>query len=103
MHAGTSGLVLYDQSRHVNVTTNIIQHWDKDWEWPVYLAPFRNARSIQTGWQWHINVPHRAQLGPGEHDGSLDWPQDFSHVPMPFNGTSGPDSGPARSVATNWR
>lgn len=88
---GTSSLVLYDQSRHVNVTTNIIQHWDKDWEWPEYLAPFRNVRSIQTGWIWHINVPHSAQLGPGEHDGSLDWPQDFTHVPMPFNGTSGPD------------
>ncbi len=88
---GTSALVLYDQSRHVNVTTNVIQHWDKDWEWPETLAPFRNARSIQTGWEWHINVPDSTQLGPGEHDGQLDWPQDFTHVPMPFNGTSGPD------------
>src|SRR3990172_7195331 len=41
-------LVLYDQSRHVNVVTNVVQHVDKDWEWPTVLAPFRNARSIQT-------------------------------------------------------
>jgi len=88
----TSSLVLYDQSRHVNVITNVVQHVDKDWEWPEYLAPFTNARSIQTGWTWHLPVPQRAQLGAGgPHDGQLNWPQDFTHVPMPFNGTSGPE------------
>ena len=87
----TSGLVLYDQGRHVNVVTNIAQHVDKDWEWPEYLAPFQNVRSIQTGWHWEIPVPEKAQLGGGEHDGDLNWPQDFTHVPMPFNGTSGPE------------
>lgn len=87
----TAGLILYDQGRHVNVVTNVAQHVDKDWEWPKKLAPFQNVRSIQTGWTWHITVPERAQLGPGEHDGQLDWPDDFTHVPMPFNGTSGPD------------
>jgi hypothetical protein len=78
----------------VNVVTNIVQHADKDWEWPEYLAPFRNVRSIQTGWTWHLRVPEKAQLGGGghiEHDGELNWPQDFTHVPMPFNGTSGPE------------
>jgi hypothetical protein len=86
------GLVLYDQGRHVNVVTNIVQHQDKDWEWPVVLAPFQNVRSIQTGWTWHVKVPESAQLGGGgPHDGELNWPQDFSHVPMPFNGTSGPE------------
>ncbi len=87
----SAGLVLYDQSRHVNVVTNIVQHVDKDWEWPKPLAPFRNVRSIQTAWRWKISVPTSTQLGPGEHDGELNWPQDFTHVPMPFNGTSGPD------------
>lgn len=87
----SAGLVLYDAGRHVNVTEHIVQRWDKDWQWPETLAPFRNVRSIQTVWQWHIRVPERAQLGPGQHDGSLDWPQDFTHIPMPFNGTSGPD------------
>jgi hypothetical protein len=85
------GLILYDQGRHVNVVTNIAQRVDKDWEWPGALAPFQNVRSIQTGWTWEIPVPEGAQLGGGEHDGGLNWPEDFSHVPMPFNGTSGPD------------
>ena len=87
----TVGLILYDQGRHVNVVTNIAQHVDKDWEWPKVLAPFQNVRSIQTGWEWGIPVPERTQLGPGEHDGELNWPGDFSHVAMPFNGTSGPE------------
>jgi hypothetical protein len=87
----TVGLILYDQGRHVNVVTNIAQRVDKDWEWPGALAPFQNVRSIQTGWTWEIPVPEGAQLGGGEHDGGLNWPEDFSHVPMPFNGTSGPD------------
>lgn len=87
----TSALILYDQGRHVNVTTNIMQRFDKDWEWPEVLAPFQNVRSIQTGWEWSLPVPEGAQLGGGEHDGELNWPDDFTHVPMPFNGTSGPE------------
>jgi quinol---cytochrome c reductase cytochrome c subunit, bacillus type len=86
-----TGLILYDQGRHVNVTTNIVQRFDKDWEWPAELAPFQNVRSIQTGWEWGIPVPKSTQLGGGEHDGELNWPEDFQHVPMPFNGTSGPE------------
>ncbi len=87
----TVALILYDQGRHVNVITNIVQRSDKDWQWPGKLAPFQNVRAIQTGWEWSIPVPESAQLGPGEHDGELNWPDDFTHVPMPFNGTSGPD------------
>jgi hypothetical protein len=87
----TSALILYDQGRHVNVVTNIAQRFDADWEWPEVLDPFRNVRSIQTAWEWEIPVPKKAQLGGGEHDGELNWPQDFDHVPMPFNGTSGPE------------
>jgi len=87
----TAGLILYDQGRHVNVATNIAQRVDKDWEWPAVLAPFQNVRALQTGWEWELPVPERAQLGPGEHDGELNWPTDFDHVAMPFNGTSGPD------------
>lgn len=84
-------LVLYDQSRHVNVTTEIAQRFDADWEWPAQLDMFRNVRSIQTAWTWEVPVPESAQLGGGEHDGELNWPQDFTHIPMPFNGTSGPE------------
>src|SRR5207249_4894358 len=28
--------------------------------------------------------------GTGPHDGRLDWPRDFTHIPIPFNGTSWP-------------
>jgi len=87
----TAGLILYDQGRHVNVVTNIAQRVDADWQWPTVLAPFQNVRAVQTGWEWRLPVPERAQLGGGEHDGELNWPDDFEHVPMPFNGTSGPD------------
>lgn len=87
----TVGLILYDQGRHVNVVTNVVQHVDKDWEWPTVLAPFQNVRAIQTGWEWEVPVPEGAQLGGGEHDGELNWPDDFERVPMPFNGTSGPE------------
>jgi len=87
----TVALILYDQGRHVNVTENIAQRVDKDWQWPEVLTPFRDVRSIQTAWEWHIPVPESSQLGPGEHDGELNWPQDFANVPMPFNGTSGPE------------
>ena len=87
----TVGLILYDQGRHVDVTTNIAQRIDADWQWPGVLAPFQNVRAIQTGWEWEIPVPKRAQLSGGEHDGELNWPKDFERIPMPFNGTSGPD------------
>ncbi len=87
----TVGLILYDQGRHVDVTTNLAQRIDADWEWPTVLAPFRGVRPIQTVWEWEIPVPVGAQLGPGEHDGELNWPNDFDHIPMPFNGTSGPE------------
>ena len=87
----TVGLVLYDQGRHVNVITNIVQHSDKDWQWPGLLDPIHDVRSIQTRWEWAIPVPESAQLGGGEHDGELNWPGDFENIPMPFNGTSGPE------------
>ena len=87
----TAGLILYDQGRHVNVITNVVQHVDKDWQWPTVLDPFFDVRSIQTRWEWKMPVPERAQVGSGEHDGELNWPDDFENIPMPFNGTSGPD------------
>lgn len=87
----TVALILYDQGRHVNVITNLMQRSDQDWQWPGKLSPFQNVRAIQTGWEWYIPVPESAQLGPGEHDGELNWPDDLTHVPMPFNGTSGPE------------
>src|SRR5439155_6944273 len=58
----------------------------------------RNVRAIQTEWRWSIPVgglqtghPFGNPASPeGPHDGRLDWPQDFQHIPIPFNGTSWP-------------
>ena len=87
----TVGLILYDQGRHVDVITNLANRVDADWQWPRVLDPLRSVRPIQTVWEWEIPVPTSAQLGGGEHDGELNWPQDFENIPMPFNGTSGPE------------
>ena len=87
----TVGLILYDQGRHVDVITNLANRVDADWQWPRVLDPLRSVRPIQTVWEWEIPVPTSAHLGGGEHDGELNWPQDFENIPMPFNGTSGPE------------
>ena len=87
----TVGLILYDQGRHVDVITNLANRVDADWQWPRVLDPLRSVRPIQTVWEWEIPVPTSAQLGGGEHDGELNWPKDFENIPMPFNGTSGPE------------
>lgn len=38
---------------------------------------FLSLRDLQTRWEWSI--------------GHLDWPQDFSHIPVPFNNLTIPD------------
>lgn len=87
----TVGLILYDGNKHVEVVTEIAQRMgNEDFEWPGKLSAFQNVRALQQGWRWSIPVPESAQLGPGEHDGELNWPQDFEHIPFPFNGTWGP-------------
>jgi len=110
---GTSILVLFDSSKHV-------RFWQDKWEihgitikpsfgaWPVGNARpdwlphsgflfaiwdlifIRSVRAIQTEWKWSIPVGG-LQPGKGPHDGRLDWPQDFTHIPIPLiNGTSWP-------------
>ena len=41
------------------------------------------STAIVAGW----SMPVPFQPGSGDHDGHLDWPQDFRNVPLPFNGT----------------
>jgi hypothetical protein len=57
------------------------------------LAFSRNLRAIQTEWTWRTDlgglVPLLQSDGHG-HDGYLDWPRDFTQIPIPFNGTSWP-------------
>lgn len=85
-----------------------------EWNWPGNVNPFReddpddgmlsflnpaegallpiwdfifleNRVAIRETWTWSLPVPF--QPGEGEHDGTLDWPQDFANVPIPLNGT----------------
>jgi hypothetical protein len=55
------------------------------------LAFIRNIRSIQTEWQWKTDLGGLVPMLQGEgHDGYLNWPQDFTRIPLPLNGTSWP-------------
>jgi hypothetical protein len=109
---GTVLLVLFDSGKHTllyeRVTKELGLGKDGDgWNWPVGSARptwlphsglvfaawdlifSRNVRAIQTEWKWSIPVGG-LQTGKGPHDGQLNWPQDFTHIPIPFNGTSWP-------------
>ena len=97
----TVWLILFDQGRHTYIWQKLTgKKWIGDWNLPDWvpgigvalwhLAFVRNTRAIQTEWTWRIPVKG-LQLGGG--DGHLDWPRDFQHIPMPFNGTSWPKWG----------
>ena len=51
----------------------------------------RNFRAIQTEWTWQIDL-FGLDAGFGTHgkNGKMDWPDDFTRIPIPFNGTSWP-------------
>ena len=59
------------------------------------LLTVRSIRAIQTEWKWSTDlgglVP-MLQKGEG-HDGRLNWPEDFTRIPVPGNGTSFPKWG----------
>ncbi len=55
----------------------------------------RDFRAIQTEWQWSTSLGGLVPLlqkGEG-HDGALNWPEDFTRIPVPLNGTSWPKWG----------
>ncbi len=96
----TVWLILFDMGRIKDMFEHIT-----GWNWPQGenrpgwlphvgaiqaiwdLIFIQNTRGIQNDWKWKVPV-HGLQLGGG--DGYLNWPQDFTHIPMPFNGTSWP-------------
>lgn len=45
----------------------------------------KNRLAMRDEWHWSLKVPF--QPGSGHHDGYLDWPKDFTQVPVPLNGT----------------
>ena len=99
-------LVLFDQSRHVNVYEKItgkpwlgtkdLPDWLPDWMEALYRLMFiRSNRAIQTEWKWSI-------LRPGGGDHHWDWPQDFDHIPVPLNDINLPDWIPGWLQTLYW-
>ena len=98
-------LILWDNSSHVEVYRRLPTLWGSNtrWQWLGDKRPFdswpggdvftaiwdfvflRNRLAIRDQWHWSLPVPF--QPGTGHHDGYLDWPKDFTQVPMPLNGT----------------
>ena len=110
---GTVFLVLYDSAKHVQlyemkwhffgVTLKPHLTWPVGAHRPGWLPDLgivfavwdlifsRNVRAIQTEWHWKTGLGGLVSTLQGKgHDGTLNWPQDFTHIPIPFNGTSFP-------------
>lgn len=101
-------LILLDGGKHAQVYEMVSGgKWPTGKERPGWLPDVgiitaiwdlvfsRNFRAIQTEWTWKTDlgglVP-MLQKGEG-HDGTLDWPNDFTRIPIPLNGTSWPKWG----------
>jgi hypothetical protein len=104
----TIGLILYDSGKHAEVYESVTgDPWPvgqnrPEWlpdvgvvdsGWDLVLA--RNLRAIQTEWTWSINVfGLDGGFGPNGQNGKLDWPDDFTRIPLPvINGTWWPQWG----------
>jgi quinol---cytochrome c reductase cytochrome c subunit, bacillus type len=101
---GTVGLILLDSGKHAQLYETVTGS-----KWPAYanrpswlpdvgiitaiwdLIFSRNFRAIQTEWKWKTDLGGLVPMLQGKgHDGTLDWPQDFTQIPIPFNLTSWP-------------
>jgi hypothetical protein len=107
---GTVLLVLLDSGKHAYVYEKVSGD-----PWPAYanrpkwlpdigiitaiwdLIFSRNFRAIQTEWTWNIYFfGIDPGFGPNGHNNRLDWPYDFTRIPLPIiNGTWWPQWGNA--------
>jgi quinol-cytochrome oxidoreductase complex cytochrome b subunit len=108
---GTLGLVLFDSGKHAQIYEKITgATWPTGQDRPGWLPDVgivhaiwdlitvRDVRSIQTSWTWKTDLGGLVPLLQGNepsHDGYLNWPQDFTRIPVPLNGTSWPHWGNA--------
>ena len=82
--------------KSVKYTDNTIHGGPPDWAPGFLIAVYdlifsRNFRAVQTEWTWNINLfGLDPGFGPHGKNGVLDWPDDFSRIPIPLNGTSWP-------------
>ena len=102
--AGTMVLILLDSGKHAQVYEKVSgDRWpfgdsrpgwlpDSGFIFAVWDLIFvRNFRAIQTEWTWSTSLGGLVPLLQSEgHDGTLDWPQDFTQIPIPGNLTSWP-------------
>ena len=115
-----SWLILWDNGSQVLVYQHLPQLWGSNerlkWlgdknpfkGWPVegVLKPIwdfiflPNRLAIRDTWHWSMPVPF--QPGAGPHDGRLDWPKDFTQIPIPLNGTWGWNWGGKPNWMPGW-
>jgi len=106
-------LILLDSGKHAEAYEKITSSkWPVAKDRPSWLPDIgivtalwdlgfsRNFRAIQTEWRWSVNLfgldPgfSPADKEAGGHNGRLDWPEDFSRIPLPIiNGTWWPKWG----------
>jgi quinol-cytochrome oxidoreductase complex cytochrome b subunit len=106
----TIGLILYDSGKHAELYESITgSPWPVGQERPEWLPNSgfveagwdlvfsRNLRAVQTEWQWSVNAfGLDPGFGPNGENGELDWPDDFTRIPLPvINGTWWPQWGNA--------
>ena len=97
-------LILFDGGKHAQIYEKVTgTAWPFGADRPDWLPNvgiitavwdlifIRNFRAIQTEWTWSTDLGGLVPLLQTEgHDGRLNWPQDFTRMPVPFNGTSWP-------------
>ncbi len=107
---GTSILIILDSGKHVAAYEAWWPIGSKTWPtganrpdwlpdlgilstgWDLVFS--RNFRAIQTEWKWSTDLGGLVPLLQGDgHAGRLNWPEDFTRIPVPFNGTSWPKWG----------
>ena len=109
----TIGLILFDSGKHAEIYENVTgDPWPvaenrPDWVpdvgivnavWDLALS--RNLRAVQTEWHWSINLfGIDPGFSPEGKNGVLDWPEDFTRIPLPvINGTWWPQWGNAHQA-----
>jgi hypothetical protein len=101
-------LIVLDSGKHAEAYEKITgSNWPVGADRPGWLPEIgivtalwdlvfsRNFRAIQTEWRWSVDLfGLDAGFGPNGQNGRLDWPDDFSRIPLPvINGTWWPKWG----------
>ena len=104
----TSGLILLDSGKHAQWYEQVTgSTWPVGQDRPSWvpdsgfvegswdLVFSRNFRAIQTEWRWSVeDFGLDPGFGPNGKNGRLDWPDDFTRIPLPvISGTWWPKWG----------